>query len=185
MGAIQPWKITDSKPVADCRVFKVRKDVTVSPRTGQAHDMYVIENPNWLNVVPLTPDEQVVLVEQWRHGTRSVHWETPGGLMDPGETVEQCARRELLEETGYQAESIVPLGKVHANPAIQDNIQFYALAANCRKIAEPAPDDAEDIRVHLVPLKEIPAMIRSGKISHALVVEAFYWLELYRQGRHG
>ncbi len=185
MGVIRPWKITRSDPVADCRVFKVRKDVTISPRTGKPHDMFVIENPNWLNVVPLTADEQVILVEQWRHGTRSVHLETPGGLMDEGETVEQCARRELMEETGYQAEAIIALGHVYPNPAIQTNVQYYALATGCRKVAEPALDDAEDINVRLAPLAKIPAMIRSGEIDHALVIEAFYWLDLYRQDKHG
>jgi 8-oxo-dGTP pyrophosphatase MutT (NUDIX family) len=160
-------------------------DVAVNPRTGQPHDMYVIENPRWVNMVPLTPNDEVILVEQWRHGTRSVQLETPGGLMDEGETALECAGRELLEETGYQAETIVPLGTVHPNPAIQNNQLDYVLAANCRKVAEPSLDAAEDIHVRLVPLAKIPSMIRSGEITHALVINAFYLLDLYRQGNHG
>ena len=180
---IRPWQITHSKPVVDCRIFKVRKDVTVNPRTGQPHDMFVVENPNWVNVIPLTPDEQVVMVEQWRHGTRSVHLETPGGLMDDGETPEQCARRELLEETGYEAGEVVRLGTVHPNPAIQNNLQHYVLATNCRRVAAPALDHAEDIVVRLVPLSEVPDMIRTGKITHGIVIGGFYWLELHRRKR--
>jgi ADP-ribose pyrophosphatase len=183
VGAIQPWKVLHSEPVADCRIFKVRKDVTVNPRTGQPHDMFVVENPDWLNVVPLTLDEHVVLVEQWRHGTRSVHLETPGGLMDCGESVEECTRRELLEETGYAADSVISLGQVQPNPAFQNNTQHYALATGCRKIAEPSPEAAEDIRVLLVPLAEIPGMIERGEIMHALVIGAFYWLDVYRRRR--
>ena len=180
---IQPWKVTRSEMLLDGRIFKVRKDVVVNPRTGQPHDMFVLEQPNWVNVIPLTPDERVVMVEQWRHGTRSVHLETPGGLMEDGETPEQCARRELLEETGYEAGEVVRLGTVHPNPAIQNNLQHYVLATNCRHVAAPALDSAEDIMVRLVPLSEVPDMIRTGKITHGIVIGGFYWLELHRQKR--
>ena len=181
---IKPWKVERSEPVADCLIFKIRKDFTVNPRTGKLHEMFVMENPNWVNIVPLTPDEQVVMVEQWRHGTQTIHLETPGGLIDEGEGLEACARRELREETGYEAEAIVSLGKVHPNPSFQNNVQHYVLATNCRKVAEPTPEAAEDLAVRLVPLREIPSFIRSGKITHALVIEAFYWLELCRWKRH-
>ena len=180
---IRPWQLTHSEPLVGCRIFKVRKDVVVNPRTGQPHDMFVLEQPNWVNVIPLTSDEQVVMVEQWRHGTRSVHLETPGGLMDDSETPEQCARRELIEETGYEAGDVLRLGTVHPNPAIQNNLQHYVLATNCRRVATPALDNAEDIVVRLVPLAEVPDMIRTGKITHGIVIGGFYWLELHRRKR--
>jgi ADP-ribose pyrophosphatase len=183
-GRPQPWQIQSSEIVADCRIFKVRKDVTVNPRTGQPHNMFVLEQPNWVNVIPLTPDEQVVLVEQWRHGTRSVHMETPGGLMDNRESPEQCARRELLEETGYEAGEMVRLGTVHPNPAIQTNQQHYILAKDCRKVAEPNLDHAEDINVKLAPLAVVERMIERGEITHGIVIGGFYWLNVYRQ-KHG
>lgn len=180
---VKPWQITRSEPLLDCRIFKVRKDVVINPRTGEVHDMFVLEHPNWVNIVPLTPDEQVIMVEQWRHGTRSVHLETPGGLMDANELPEQCARRELLEETGYEAGEIIPLGTVHPNPAFQNNRQHYVLATNCRKVREPDLDHAEDITVRLVPLAEVPRMIGAGEITHGIVIGGFFWLELYRRGR--
>ncbi len=183
-GRPQPWSIQSSEILADCRIFKVRKDVTVNPRTGQSHEMFVLEQPNWVNVIPLTPDNQVIMVEQWRHGTRSIHLETPGGLMDDGEMPEQCARRELLEETGYEADKLVTLGTVHPNPSFQINVQHYILAENCRKIAELKLDHAEDINVKLVSLAEVPCMIETGKITHGIVIGGFYWLNLYRQ-KHG
>ena len=175
-GQRQPWRIQSSEIIADGRIFKVRKDVTVDPRTGQSHEMFVLDQPNWVNVIPLTPDDQVVMVEQWRHGTRSVHLETPGGLMDEGETPEQCARRELLEETGYEAGSIVRLGTVHPNPAFQANLQHYILAEDCRKIAEPKLDHTEDITVKLVPLADVAGMIETGKITHGIVIGGLHWL---------
>ena len=181
---VKPWKITRSESILDCRIFKVRKDVTVNPRTGQAHEMFVLEHPNWVNIVPLTADEQVILVEQWRHGTRSVHLETPGGLMDANESLEQCARRELLEETGYEAGDLAPLGTVHPNPAFQNNLQHYVLATNCRQIREPEFDHAEDITVRLAPLADIRGMIESGQITHSIVIGGFFWLDLYRHKHH-
>ena len=180
-GQPQPWQLRSSETLADCRIFKVRKDLAVNPRTGESHDMFVLEQPNWVNVIPLTVDEQVVMVEQWRHGTRSVHLETPGGLMDDGETPEQCAQRELLEETGYVADSIVRLGMVYPNPAIQSNRQYYIFAKGCRKVAAPKLDLAEDITMKLVPLASIPQMIETGEITHGIVIGGFYWLNLYRQ----
>jgi len=181
----QPWRIQSTEVVADCRIFKVHKDVTISPRTGATHDVFVLEQPNWVNVIPLTPDEQVVMVEQWRHGTRSVHLETPGGLMEQGETPEQSARRELLEETGYEAGEIVKLGTVHPNPAIQNNVQHYILAKECRKVADLQLDHAEDINVRLVPLADVARMIQAAEITHGIVIGGFYWLCQYRkvQGR--
>ena len=170
--------------LVDCRIFKVRKDVSVNPRTGQPHELFVLEQPNWVNVIPLTVDEQVIMVEQWRHGTRSVHLETPGGLMEDGETPEQSARRELLEETGYGTSEVVRLGTVHPNPAIQTNLQHYLLAKNCRKVAELNLDHAEDIHVKLIPLAEVPRLIETGEITHGIVIGGFYWLNLYHQ-KHG
>ena len=104
--------------------------------------------------------------------------------MNEGETPEQSARRELLEETGYDADAFVRLGTVHPNPAIQTNLQHYVLATNCRKIAEPALDHAEDIQARLVRLADVPTMIEKGEITHGIVIGGFYWLNLYRQ-KHG
>ena len=178
---VKPWQLIRSEAQLDCRVFKVRKDMTVNPRTGKTHDMFVLENPNWVNVIPLTSDDKVVMVRQWRHGTRSVHLETPGGLMEDGESPEECGRRELLEETGYEAGEIVRLGTVHPNPALQNNLQHFVLATNCRRVGEPSLDHAEDISVELVPLAEVPAFIASGKLTHGIVICGFYWLNMHRQ----
>jgi ADP-ribose pyrophosphatase len=179
---IQPWKILSSEPVVDCRIFKVRKDAVVSPRNGSPHDMFIIENPGFMNVVPITADGQLILIEQWRHGTRQVHLETPGGLIDDGESPSHCARRELLEETGYEAGKVEPLGTVYPNPAIQNNRQHFFLATGCRKVAEPQFDHAEDIILKLVPVAKLPELVRSGAINHALVMTGLYLYSL-RQGK--
>jgi len=176
---IGPWVLKHSEPVADCRIFQVRKDTVVSPRTGQSHDMFVLENPPWVNIIPLTSDNQVVMIRQWRHGTRSVHLETPGGLLEPGETPIECARRELLEETGYAATNLISLGTTHPNPALQSNMQHYLLATGCHSVGVAQLDNAEDIAVQIFPLLSIPDMIRAGQITHGIVIGGFYWLNLH------
>jgi ADP-ribose pyrophosphatase len=174
---IQPWKVTRSEPVADCRVFRVRKDTSISPKTGKSHEMFVIESDDFVNIVPLTAQNEVILVEQFRHGSKEISLETPGGLIDKaGESPIECARRELLEETGYEAESCEIIGEIRPNAAIMNNKMFYVLAKNCRKVSEPRFDFAEDIEVKLVPLAEIPELIRQKRITHSLVVAAFYFL---------
>jgi 8-oxo-dGTP pyrophosphatase MutT (NUDIX family) len=165
--------------VADCRIFKVRRDTVVNPRNGTAHDMFVLEQPDWVNVIPLTTDNRVVLVRQWRHGTRSPHLETPGGLMEREERPVDCARRELLEETGYAAGEVIHLGTVHPNPAIQSNLQHYVLARDCRLIADLRLDHAEDICVELASLADIPRLVREGVITHGIVIGGFYWLDMH------
>src|SRR4030043_1554114 len=178
---IKPWKCIRSKPAQSFRVFSIRTDTVISPRTGMEHDFYVIESRNWVNIIPLTNDHQVVMIRQYRHGSREVTLEIPGGLVDPGDTPEKAAARELLEETGYQAEELMKIGSVNPNPALFNNRCYTYVAQNVKKIHDPMPDQAEDIEVVLIPLSDIPELIQNGEIDHAMVIAAFYWYFLETQ----
>jgi ADP-ribose pyrophosphatase len=179
------WRRERSEQVADCRVFKVRRDISADPRGGGAHDFYVIEAPDWVNVIALTDDGQVVLIELYRHGTGEISLEIPGGMVDPGESPAEAAARELLEETGYEASEVVLLGPARPNPAIQDNRIHSFFARGVVRRGEPKNDGTEQTRVRLVPVERIPALITGGKIDHALVVLAFHWLGLFEKGMLG
>ncbi len=174
------WEPRGSEQLADCRVFRVRRDRSASPRDRSQHDFYVIEAPDWINVIPLTDAGEVVMIEQFRHGTREVSLEIPGGMVDEGETPRATAAREMLEETGYAARTLVSLGKARPNPAIQDNWIHTYLAEGAEFQGTPVFHGTEQTRTLLVPLDEIPALIASEEITHALVVLAFHKLWLYR-----
>lgn len=181
LGSETPaWKRNRSERVADCRVFKVRRDWSLNPRDQREHDFYCIEAPDWINVIPLTQRDEVVMIEQYRHGANEISLEIPGGMVDQHESPLDAASRELLEETGYAPTEIISLGKTRPNPAIQDNWIHTFLARNVRFQAAPTFDGTEHTAVRLVPLRDVPALIADETINHALVVVGFYRLMLYQ-----
>jgi ADP-ribose pyrophosphatase len=175
---VKPWKRIRSQMNQSYRIFSIRTDTTLSPRTGAEHEFYVIESGDWVNVIPITADQQVVMIKQYRHGSRQITLEIPGGLVDPGDTPETAASRELLEETGYRAEEWKKIGVVNPNPAIFCNRCHTFLARNLTKVGNPTPDQTEDIDVVLLPLSDIAGLIHKGVIDHALVIAAFYWYSI-------
>jgi ADP-ribose pyrophosphatase len=172
----KPWDLVSSELRDSLRIFSLRVDRAVSPRTGAAHDFYVLESGSWVNVIPITPAREVVLIRQYRHGTREVTLEIPGGIVEPHDSPQEAARRELQEETGYEAGDMIGLGFVHPNPAFLDNRCYTFLAQDARRTRHQAQDEKEDIEVLLKPLAEIPRLIREGGITHSLVIAAFYRL---------
>jgi ADP-ribose pyrophosphatase len=172
----RPWERRGREDVLTTRIFKLEKQRLLSPRTGVEHDFFVLDCPDWCNIVPLTDDNDVVMVRQRRHGIGEETLELPGGMIDPGDPSPlEAARRELLEETGYRVRSIEPIGVIAPNPAIMNNRCHSFLARGAEQVSEIALDHGEDIEVVKVPLAEIPARIKSGEITHALVVVAFTW----------
>jgi 8-oxo-dGTP pyrophosphatase MutT (NUDIX family) len=170
----QPWTLLSSELSKSCRIFDLRTDRACSPRTGQTHDFFVIESSSWVNIIPLTADNHVVMVRQYRHGTHEVTLELPGGLVESGDSPASAALRELQEETGYRAGTAIPLGYVHPNPALQNNRSYSFLAENVYATGVQKQDEREDIAVVLEPLADIPRLIKEGVITHALVIAAFY-----------
>jgi 8-oxo-dGTP pyrophosphatase MutT (NUDIX family) len=172
--SLKPWKIISSKIEKSYSIFDLYTDQVRSPRTGKDYDFYVMKSPEWVNVIPITPEDEVVLIRQYRQGIREITLEIPGGLVDQGDTPLTAAIRELYEETGYRQEEIVPLESVYPNPAIQNNRCYTFLARNVVYSGSRELGDREDIEVVLRPKEEIPYLIRSGAITHALVIAAFY-----------
>jgi thioredoxin type arsenate reductase len=171
------WERTGDEELTDFGVFRIRRYLARSPRTGRDRPFSVVDTVDWVNVVAVTPDDRVVLVRQFRHGTGEVTLEIPGGMVDRSEDPAAAAARELREETGYAGEDPVFLGTVEPNPAFLSNRCHTYLVTGARRVAEPQPDAGEDIAVTLLPRAGLAAAVADGRIRHALVVCAFWWLD--------
>lgn len=182
MEKIEIWKRNKSTKIADCRVFSVREDECETEDGGKKSTFFVIENPDWVNVIALTPDNKVVLIEQFRHGTGETILEIPGGIIDAEDAEPlDAARRELLEETGYAAEKWISLGKSRPNPAIQNNTIYHFLALDAEPAADVKFDEHESVLTKLVDLSEIDRLIEAETIDHSLVLTAFHRFSLYER----
>jgi len=171
---IKPWRLLSSQRSESFKIFNVRTDHACSPRTSEAYDFYVLESADWVNVIPLTPHNEVVLIRQYRHGIREGTLEIPGGIVEESDTPEHAASRELIEETGYKESEMQLLGSVHPNPAFLTNRCYTFVAKGVSRWKAQEQDEKEDIEVVVRPLGQIPELIRGGEITHALVLAAFY-----------
>jgi 8-oxo-dGTP pyrophosphatase MutT (NUDIX family) len=181
----QRWTRLARERIQSFRIFEVHRIRARSPRTGSEHDFFDIESVDWVNVIPFTSSGEVVLVRQYRHGADRVTLEIPGGMVDPGEDPVTAAARELLEETGYRAETLVPLGSVNPNPAIFGNRLHVFAARGAARVADVANDSTEETQVELVPEQALNQLVREGAIDHALVVAALGLLLLQPQPADG
>jgi ADP-ribose pyrophosphatase len=175
--ALPPWRRRRAEVVGRYRIFDVRR-LELEDGTGRARgEAFVLSGTDWCNVVAVTPDDEVVLVWQYRFGTERMSLEVPGGVVEPDESPLDAARRELREETGYEAESLEPLVVVEPNPAIQENRCHTFIARGARRSAETAFDPLEELETVLVPAARIADLLDGGQVTHALVhtaLEAFW-----------
>jgi ADP-ribose pyrophosphatase len=179
---IRPWTKIDSQARGDFGVFRIRSDRKVSPRTGATHEFIVLDCVPWVNVIALTPDRQLVMIDQYRHGSDTVELEIPGGVMDRHDASPVAtAERELREETGYAGENARVIGQVFANPAIMSNTCYTVLVENCQLKHPTHLDSGEDLLTRLLPAAEVPRLVAEGKIRHSLVVVALYYFELWQR----
>ncbi len=175
-SSIHPWPRRSSTVRGRYRIFDVAEEEFDRPDGAASHSFFVIEAADWVNVVPITPDDRVVLVRQFRVGTGEVSIEVPGGMVDPGEADPSAAAlRELEEETGYVAESIAHSASIAPNPAILRNHLHMYVARGVRPIGAAHPDADELVEAFEATWDEIDAMVRAGQVTHALTLTALLY----------
>ena len=177
---IPKWQLASTTPMGSFKAFDVRKHAITDGAGKPRPDVFTFACPDWCNVVALTDDDEVVLVWQYRFGADALGLEIPGGVIDPGESPIDAARRELLEETGYTADRFEPLGRSEPNPALQGNVCHSFLARGARLAGPTSFDELEELEVTRVPASSLADLIDDGHITHALVIVA---LERYLRSR--
>jgi len=175
---ITPWTRVATKVLNDLRIMKVQEVTAISPKTGNEHGFFVLDTVDWVNVLPITLDQEVVFVRQYRHGSDAISLEIPGGMVDPGEAPIVSAARECLEESGFRASDLKSLGVLNPNPAVFNN-QLHTFVAEDVVIEADIQNTAtEQTEVVLVPVADLTSYLLDGRIDHALVA-ATLWRYLY------
>jgi ADP-ribose pyrophosphatase len=184
---IHDWERLGDETLLHYKVFHVRKSRRRSPRTGADIGFFLLDTPDWVNVLAITAEQQLVMIRQFRHGSGRVSLEIPGGLVDPDETdPAQAAARELREETGYEAARLEQIGVMNPNPSMMTNRCFSYLATGCRLVGGLSMDPGEDIEVVTVPVAELDELLGRGEIDHAIVLATIaFWRAHQARRPHG
>lgn len=173
------WQTIEDNFVIDLKIFKVRMKKRVNPNTGKVSDFVMLDSSDWVNIIPITKDNKIVMVEQYRHGTDSITLELPGGMVEPNEKYLDAAMRECREETGYEGEGIAEeIGMVLPNPAFINNKCTTFVWKNCSKKFEQNLDNNELIVIKEFTFSEVKNMINGGMINHAIILNAFFFFFL-------
>jgi ADP-ribose pyrophosphatase len=167
-----------SRELLTTPVFRLREDVSRHPVSGHDGRYYVLDCPDWVNIIALTDADELLMVRQWRHGTRCVELEIPAGALEPGEDAAVAAARELEEETGFAPARCTLLGSVRPNCAIQSNQCFSVLAEGCRRVGPTRFDAGEQIALELVPARDVMDRVRDGTLRNGMMLVALLrWLD--------
>jgi 8-oxo-dGTP pyrophosphatase MutT (NUDIX family) len=171
------WIRGRERTLAQTRVLELREVRYDHPARGTSRDFTVIDAPDWVNVLALTPGGHLVLVRQFRFGIDDFSLEVPGGVIEAGEDPVAAGGRELAEETGFTGARARLLGSVHPNPAIQNNRCHLVLVEDAVRTGALAWDPEEEIETTTAPVAEVLAWARSGRITHSLVLCALFYFE--------
>ena len=169
------WKVLESNYLFNEPWLTIRKDKCQLPNGNIIPSFYINEYPEWVNVFALTEDDKVVMVKQYRHGIKEVCIELPGGVVEKDEPIEEAAKRELLEETGYEFEEYVFLGKICANPSTTNNFMHMYMARGGKKVAEQKLDHSEDIEVLFLTIDEVKSLLKENLIHQSLHANCIFY----------
>lgn len=176
MSAPARWSVQHDELHADCRVFQVFKERCHHPLDQREGDFFVLHSGDWVLALPITADGRLVMVRQYRFGTRDLSTEVPGGIIEAGEDPLLAAGRETEEETGFTGGRAELLGTCAPNPAIQRNRCHFVLLEGVRPTGQTAPDEHEEIQVLAVVPQAALATALTHPAQHSLALLALYRL---------
>ncbi len=177
---IRKWETISYSDIEDLFIFSAKKAQRINPVSGEIGECTIINSNDWANVIPVTKNGEIIMIEQYRHGNDSITIELPGGLLEKNETPTEGAMRELLEETGYSSlKAPLLIGKQSPNPAFMNNNCYTFLIEDCELTNSQNLDKDEIIEIHKYSKIKVKDMIKSGKINHGVILTAFYFYSLY------
>ncbi len=182
------WTEVSREKVYETPIFDLYK-IERRASSGKLGTFVVVDSPDWVNVVAVVKNGEgrdcFLMVRQYRQGGRCLTLEFPGGLIDPGEDPARAAARELREETGYEAGSLIYAGRINPNPAIMSNWCSTFIARGVRKAFDQDLDENEIVDCELVPVEDLERDMGTGVHTHAIMVVALFWYEKWKRGESG
>ncbi len=171
------WSILSDVVHASCGPFSIRRRSCQRESDQREGTFYTIEVADWVCVIALTPADKLLLVRQFRFGVHDFTWELPAGLIDPGESVQEAAIRELEEETGYRGMAGETVAVLHPNPALQANRCHFVMVRQAEPTGCKGGDPNEETQVLELERSAYRDWVYTGKVSHALAVAALPFLD--------
>ena len=176
------WKRISGRYISRDPYFTVREECLELPNGKRIPDYHVLEYPDWVDVIAVTPGGKLVLVQQYRPGIGKVSFELTAGVCEKTDaSYLETARRELLEETGYGGGQWSLFSVLSANPATHTNLTYTYLAQGVELVAQPSPDEGEALSAHLFEKKEVLELLRRNEICQSLMAAAL-WRYFFEYG---
>jgi 8-oxo-dGTP pyrophosphatase MutT (NUDIX family) len=176
---VTKWETLAINQIADLKIFTANVVERLNPLTKQCGVFTVLDSPNWVNIIPVTEDGNIVFVKQYRHGTDSITIEIPGGLSEKYETATEAAKRECIEETGYIGEGEpILIGESYPNPAYQNNKCSTFVWFGCKKVNGQTLDKHEIIDIIEFSKNDVKQMILNNQINHSVILTALFYFQL-------
>ena len=164
----RPYKVLSSEYLSQRPWYTVRQDCVELPTGVVVPEWYVFEFPDWVNVIAITREGEFVMINQYRHAAGETRYELVAGCCEEGETPEESARRELLEESGYGGGQWSQFMVTSANPSNHNNRVYTFLAVGVESLQEQQTEEGEDIEVHLFSREEVEALLADDEIMQCL-----------------
>ena len=163
------WKVIKSENILKLGPWlSVRQECVELPNGTQIPTWFVFEFPDWINVIAITKDGKMVMIDQYRHALGETHYEIVAGVVDEGETPLEAAKRELLEETGFGGGEWSAFMQLSPNPTNHNNMSYTFLATGVEQVTTQHEESTEDIRVHIMTKEEVYDLLQQGEIVQAL-----------------